>query len=58
MAFGVYAGLAGALEFLSGLGDYLVCKKIMTPFMYVQRPYRYYNLTKCYKLLENVVEKF
>lgn len=44
VAFGEFAGLAGAIEFLSGLGDYLLKKNIATPFLNIERPYRYYNL--------------
>jgi len=58
VAFGEFAGLAGAIEFLSGLGDYLLKKNIATPFLNIERPYRYYNLKQAFKQISKVVRKF
>lgn len=41
VAFGHFAGLAGACEFLSGLGVLLLKHGINTPFLFVSCPYQY-----------------
>ena len=33
VAFGSYAGIAGAFDFLRGIGEYLLQKQIQTPFL-------------------------
>jgi alpha-aminoadipic semialdehyde synthase len=44
VAFGVYAGNAGVIDFISGLGELLLNRHISTPFIYIARCYRYRTL--------------
>lgn len=44
VAFGTYAGNAGVIDFLGGLGELLLNRHISTPFVYVARCYRYRTL--------------
>lgn len=41
VAFGRYAGIAGAFDFLRGIGEYLLEKKYQTPFVYLGSTYMY-----------------
>lgn len=41
VAFGRYAGIAGAFDFLRGIGEYLLQRKFQTPFVYVGSSYMY-----------------
>ena len=41
VAFGRYAGIAGAFDFLRGMGEYLLERKYQTPFVYVGSSYMY-----------------
>ena len=44
MAFGRYAGIAGACDFLRGIGEYYLTKKFHTPFINVSSTYMYTDL--------------
>mmetsp|Transcript_19687 Transcript_19687/g.36228 ORF Transcript_19687/g.36228 Transcript_19687/m.36228 type:complete len:490 (+) Transcript_19687:2014-3483(+) len=44
VAFGTYAGNAGVIDYLGGLGELLLNRHISTPFVYVARCYRYRTL--------------
>lgn len=44
VAFGRYAGVVGAIDFLQGLGDFLMYKKTYTPFLHTGYSYMYPNL--------------
>lgn len=41
VAFGRYAGIAGAFDFLRGIGEYLLQRSYQTPFVYVGSSYMY-----------------
>lgn len=41
VAFGRYAGIAGAFDFLRGVGEYLLQKKLQTPFIFLGSSYMY-----------------
>lgn len=41
VAFGRYAGIAGAFDFLRGIGEYLLQRKYQTPLVYVGSSYMY-----------------
>lgn len=41
VAFGRYAGIAGAFDFLRGIGEYLLERKFQTPFVYFGSSYMY-----------------
>ena len=41
VAFGRYAGIAGAFDFLRGMGEYLLQRKFQTPFVYIGSSYMY-----------------
>lgn len=54
VAFGRYAGIAGAFDFLRGIGEFLLEKKFMTPFAYVGSTYMYHNLESMNDALKKV----
>jgi len=41
VAFGRYAGIAGAFDFIRGIGEYLLEKKFQTPFVFLGSTYMY-----------------
>lgn len=41
VAFGRYAGIAGAFDFIRGIGEYLLEKKYQTPFVFLGSTYMY-----------------
>ena len=41
VAFGRYAGIAGAFDFIRGCGEYLLEKKYQTPLVYLGSAYMY-----------------
>eukprot|EP00347_Sterkiella_histriomuscorum_P023953 403332813 len=41
VAFGRYAGIAGAFDFFRGVGEFLLQKKIQTPFIFLGSAYMY-----------------
>ena len=44
VAFGRFAGLAGAIDFLQGLGEFLMNRKFFTPFIYTGYSYMFATL--------------
>jgi alpha-aminoadipic semialdehyde synthase len=48
VAFGRYAGLAGMIDFLSGLGIFLFQRQTPTAFLYVDLAYKYLNLHEAF----------
>jgi len=44
IAFGKYAGMAGAIDFLKGLGEYIMQMGISTPFLHCNCSYKYFNI--------------
>jgi len=44
VAFGRFAGLAGAIDFLQGLGEFLLHKKFISPFMHTGYSYMFPGL--------------
>ena len=57
VAFGEFAGIAGAIDFLSGLGLLLIKRQISTPFLNIDVSYKYLNLDDAKEDLKNVGEK-
>jgi len=60
VAFGRFAGLAGAIDFLQGLGEFLLHKKFISPFMHTGYSYMFpgldeamHSVTQVGKLIEN-----
>jgi len=41
VAFGRYAGIAGAFDFLRGVGEFMLQKKLQTPFIFLGSAYMY-----------------
>lgn len=52
VAFGTFAGNAGVIDFLQGLGKYLLMRKMSNPFLYERFSYMYYTLAEA---IENVI---
>jgi len=44
IAFGRFAGIAGALDFLAEFGKYILQMGFSTPFLHVNFSYKYFNL--------------
>lgn len=57
IAFGEYAGIAGAIDYLAGFGHYLLKAGFSTPFLNVSFSYKYFNLDDAYQVLKRVGEK-
>ena len=56
VAFGQFAGNAGVIDFIQGLGKYLIMRKIRNPFLYERFSYMYYNLSDALKNIERIGE--
>lgn len=41
VAFGRYAGIAGAFDFFRGIGEFLLQQKLQTPFIFLGSTYMY-----------------
>lgn len=54
VAFGRYAGVVGAIDFLQGLGNFLMYKKIYSPFMHVGLSYMYPELNKAKERIKTI----
>jgi len=54
VAFGRFAGLAGTIDFLQGLGEFLLHKNFCTPFMHVGSSYMFPTLEDAKKAVENI----
>ena len=57
IAFGKYAGMAGAIDFLKGLGEYIMQMGISTPLLHCNCSYKYFDVADCYSHLKHVGEK-
>lgn len=57
VAFGEFAGIAGAIDFLSGLGLLLIKREIGTPFLNIDVSYKYLNLEDAKEDIKNVAKK-
>ena len=44
IAFGKHAGIAGAIDFLKGLGEYIMQMGISTPLLFCNCSYKYVDL--------------
>ena len=54
VAFGKFAGNAGTIDFLSGLGKYFLNKGYSTPFLNISMSYTYYNLAKAKESMTSI----
>lgn len=54
IAFGRYAGIAGAIDFLKGFGEYIMQMGISTPFLNVNCSYKYFNIQEAYESLKMI----
>lgn len=54
VAFGRYAGIAGAFDFFRGIGEFLLQRGYQTPYLYVGSSYMYEDLTKMKECVTNV----
>jgi alpha-aminoadipic semialdehyde synthase len=57
IAFGKYAGMAGAIDFLKGMGEYIMQMGISTPFLHCNCSYKYFDIADCYAHLTAVGQK-
>ena len=56
VAFGRYAGIAGAFDFLRGIGEFLLQRGHQTPFLYLGSSYMYDDYTEMQRGLEKVTQ--
>lgn len=54
VAFGRYAGIVGAIDILQGIGDFLMHKKIYTPFLHTGLSYMYPNLNRAKERIKKI----
>ena len=57
IAFGKYAGMAGAIDFLKWLGEYIMQMGISTPFLHCNCSYKYFDVEDCYTQLKAIGTK-
>jgi alpha-aminoadipic semialdehyde synthase len=57
IAFGKYAGMAGAIDFLKGMGEYILQMGISTPFLHCNCSYKYFDVADCYSHLKLIGQK-
>jgi alpha-aminoadipic semialdehyde synthase len=57
IAFGKYAGIAGAIDFLKGFGEYIMQMGINTPFLHCNCSYKYFDIKEAYNHLKQIGEK-
>lgn len=57
IAFGKYAGIAGAIDFLKGLGEYIMQMGISTPLLNSNCSYKYFDLDEAYAHLKKIGKK-
>lgn len=48
IAFGKYAGIAGAIDFLKGMGEYIMQMGISTPLLSCICSYKYFQIQEAY----------
>lgn len=56
VAFGRYAGIVGAIDFLQGLGQFLIYKQTYTPFLHTGFSYMYSSLNEAKEAIVKVGE--
>jgi alpha-aminoadipic semialdehyde synthase len=56
IAFGRYAGLAGAIDFISGLGELIMKLGYSTPLLNVGLAFKYYELDEAYAGFDKVAK--
>lgn len=56
VAFGRYAGLAGAVDFLQGIGEFLLHKALYTPFIYTGYSYMFPSVEEAKNAVNKVGE--
>lgn len=54
IAFGKYAGMAGAIDFLKGFGEYVLQMGVSTPFLHCNCAYKYFDVQDCYSHLKKI----
>jgi len=54
VAFGRYAGIAGAFDFLRGVGEFLLQKLYSTPFIFLGSSYMYEDYNSMKHALERI----
>jgi hypothetical protein len=57
IAFGRYAGIAGAIDFLKGFGEYIMLMGIRTPFLNINCTYKYFDIAEAYAHLNKIGQK-
>ena len=57
IAFGEFAGIAGAIDYLAGFGHYLLKAGFSTPFLNVSMSYKYFDLDGAFEVLRKVGEQ-
>ncbi len=56
VAFGRYAGIAGAFDFFRGIGEFMLQKKLQTPFIFLGSTYMYEDYEMMKQALANVAK--
>jgi alpha-aminoadipic semialdehyde synthase len=54
VAFGRYAGIAGAIDFTRGIGERFLALGYATPFLHCGSSYMYPSLEKAYRALKDI----
>jgi alpha-aminoadipic semialdehyde synthase len=57
IAFGIFAGIAGAIDFIAGFGHYLLLAGYSTPFLNINYSYKYFDLEDAYSSIRKVSER-
>lgn len=57
IAFGKYAGIAGAIDFLKGFGEYVLQMGVSTPFLHCNCAYKYFDISDSYTHLKAIGQK-
>lgn len=57
IAFGKYAGISGAIDFLKGLGEYIMQMGISTPLLNCNCAYKYFEIQEAYEHLKLIGKK-
>lgn len=57
VAFGRYAGIAGAFDFIRGIGEYLLERKYQTPFVFLGSTYMYEDYEAMCEALSKISKK-
>jgi alpha-aminoadipic semialdehyde synthase len=54
VAFGTFAGNAGVIDFIQGLGKYLLMRGLANPFLYERFSYMYYSLEEAFENIRKI----